>query len=115
MIRGSASLKHAVQKKDKGKFRHLSESALEKRFLKFIKTKNVYQFKVVKSSRAGTCDRILCVNGKFVAIELKKEDGVMSELQKHHAREIKENKGHHFVLKPSNWHEFTVWFEELLS
>ena len=109
----SAMLKHAVQKKQKGKFRQLSESALEARLVKFLKTKKAYQFKVVKSSRSGTPDRVLCVRGKFVAIELKKEDGVMSELQKHHEREIKENEGKHFVLKPSNWHEFTVWFDEL--
>lgn len=92
----------------------MSESALEKKFLSYVKTKGVYQFKVVKSSRAGTPDRILCVDGRFVSVELKKEDGILSELQKHHAREIKQNKGEHFVLKPSNWHEFVVWFDGIL-
>ncbi|PWA08629.1 recombinase RecB [Pueribacillus theae] len=48
-------------------------------------------------SRAGTPDIICCINGKFVAIEVKRPTGVISELQKAHIRLIEQAGGVAFV------------------
>lgn len=48
-------------------------------------------------SKAGTPDIIACVKGTFVAIEVKKPGGVVSELQKAHIKLIQQAGGVAFV------------------
>lgn len=48
-------------------------------------------------SRAGVPDIIACVNGKFIAIEVKRPRGVVSELQKANIELIKRAGGVAFI------------------
>ena len=48
-------------------------------------------------SRAGTPDILACVNGRFVAIEVKRPGGVISELQKANIELIKKAGGVAFI------------------
>lgn len=88
------------------KYKALSESAFQKKVLKYLKQNDFYFFKVVRSSRSGTPDIIACRNGIFVGIEVKKETGRLSPLQKKHRSEIKHKKGLHFTVKPSTFDLF---------
>jgi len=54
----------------------------------------------------GTPDLLLCLNGRFVALELKAEDGKATALQRHILDKIiSKGRGVSFVAKPSNWLE----------
>lgn len=48
-------------------------------------------------SRAGTPDIVACLNGRFVAIEVKRPKGVISELQKANIELIKRAGGVAFI------------------
>jgi hypothetical protein len=95
--------------------KYISEKSFERQVLKFLKTTGCYQFKAIRSSRSGTPDRIICYKGMFIALELKKENGVISPLQKKHAAEILHSGGVHWFLKPSNFKEFQHWMLNCLS
>lgn len=56
--------------------------------------------------RAGIPDIICCINGKFIALELKRENGVASELQKRNVRLINEANGIALILYPKDFDEF---------
>jgi Holliday junction resolvase len=47
--------------------------------------------------KAGVPDIIACINGKFVAIEVKRSDGVVSPLQQYNIEEIHKSGGEAFV------------------
>ena len=48
-------------------------------------------------SKAGTPDVVACVNGRFVAIEVKRPKGVVSKLQKAQIKLIRQSGGIAFV------------------
>lgn len=52
---------------------------------------------------SGTPDKLLCSNGRFVALELKRDGGEVSELQKIKLREIHASHGVAMVACPANW------------
>ena len=60
----------------------------------------------------GIPDLIICLKGKFVAIELKNEDGKPSALQLYNIKQIKQSGGQAFILRPS---EFEKFKEEVLK
>jgi len=49
---------------------------------------------------------LACINGKFVAIELKSDVGKPSELQKRNVRLINEANGYGVILYPKDFEEF---------
>lgn len=61
------------------------ESTVQKEILKFLKEIGCYSIKTVRSNRKGIPDIICCFEGRFIAIEVKKEahpNWKPSELQK---------------------------------
>lgn len=54
-------------------------------------------------STSGTPDILACVNGYFIAIEVKGPDGKPSELQLAKIRQIREAGGFAYVVYPSGW------------
>lgn len=55
---------------------------------------------------SGTPDLLLCVNGTFVALELKKDaKSKPTELQKHNLNRIIQAGGLAFVVYPENWQD----------
>ena len=49
--------------------------------------------------RAGIPDIFCCYKGKFIALELKTKNGVVSELQKHEIKKIREAGGYAMVMR----------------
>ena len=75
---------------------NLKEKAVENKIKKWLKDKGYWFFKVHGSifQPAGIPDILACINGKFVAIEVKRtKGGVVSPLQKAQIEKIKENGG----------------------
>lgn len=72
------------------------EKKVENKIKKWLKDRDYWYFKVHGSiyQPSGIPDILACVNGKFVAIEVKRSDrGVVSPLQKAQIQKIKENGG----------------------
>lgn len=75
------------------------EKKIENQIKGFLDLIGAYHIKTHGSmySRAGVPDIICCINGTFVGIEVKRPQGVVSELQKAHIRLIQQAGGIAFV------------------
>ncbi len=62
----------------------------------------------------GTPDFICCINGTFVAIELKVQGGSADELQKWKLKNISEAGGVGIVVTPDNW-DLTYEFLHMIA
>lgn len=96
--------------------RLLNEKQFENQVKKFLKSHNIWHFKVWGGGfqRSGIPDLICCVNGYFVAIELKGSDGKPTELQKYHIREINKSGGIGVILYPEQFERFKLLILDLL-
>lgn len=86
----------------------MSEKAFENKIKAYLKSIGAYFIKTHgdRFSRVGTPDIIACVNGQFVAVEVKAEKGKPSELQLHHIEEIKKAGGYATILYPKDFENF---------
>ncbi|HLS61512.1 MAG TPA: VRR-NUC domain-containing protein [Virgibacillus sp.] len=77
----------------------MSEKRIENSIQRHLDSLGAYHIKNHGSvySRAGTPDITACINGKFVAIEVKQPGGVVSPLQSAHIELIKKAGGVAFV------------------
>jgi Holliday junction resolvase len=64
-------------------------------------------------SKSGIPDIIACVNGHFVAIEVKGPSGHASELQKRNVRFIQESKGYACIVYPKDFEKLKKELMEL--
>lgn len=74
----------------------VKEKAVENKIKKWLKDKGYWFFKVHGSifQPSGIPDILACINGRFVAIEVKRsKGGIVSPLQKAQIAKIKENGG----------------------
>ena len=79
------------------------ETALKIRVLRRLKAiPNVWLLKTQEIARSGTPDILMCLGGKFVALELKTDEGVVSKLQEYNLTKIQESGGIAIILTPSN-------------
>lgn len=71
-----------------------SEKNLKVRVLKYLSTfKNIWVYKTSDIWRSGIPDIIICFNGKFIAIELKKIGNTATPLQRHEIFKIRDAGG----------------------
>lgn len=90
------------------------EKALQARILRYLSERpNTFVFKVIQANVNGIPDIIACVNGSFLAIEVKSETGKVTPLQEHTLKLLKNVKAITFVARPSNWHELINKIGEL--
>lgn len=83
------------------------EKQFEQKIKNFLKSQNCYYVKYFGCgfSQAGVPDILACVNGHFLAIEVKAERGRVSELQRINIEHINNCGGVALVVKPSNFEE----------
>lgn len=95
----------------------MKEKQFENKVKRYLKSKGIYYFKYFGNaySTPGILDLTLCVNGRFVAVEVKAETGKTSVLQDYNINEIRRCGGIAIVLKPSGFENFKKMIEELLS
>lgn len=73
----------------------LTEKEIENKIRRFLTEQGAYHIKHFGCmfSKAGVPDLIACLNGLFIAIEVKSEKGKLSELQEDHIKQIREAGG----------------------
>ena len=93
------------------------EKSFENRVKRYLKSKDIYYFKYFGNaySTPGILDLTLCVNGKFIGVEIKTEKGKVSTLQEYNINRIKDSGGIAIVLRPSGFDDFKKQIEDLLN
>lgn len=89
-------------------FENKIKAFLEKQGAWFIKYWAGSQF-----TKAGVPDILACVDGHFVAVEVKAQNGKPSELQLHTINKIREAGGFAIVLYPSGFNQFKQFIVDL--
>lgn len=85
-----------------------AEKTFENKVKDYIEDHNGWQVKFFanRMTKRGIPDILSNINGYFVAIEVKAENGEPSELQKYHRRKINETGGIAIILYPSQYGQF---------
>ena len=93
------------------------EKLYENKIKAYLKSIGAYFIKTHgdRFSKVGTPDIIACVNGHFVAVEVKAENGKPSDLQLYHLEQIRKAGGHSFLLYPKDFEDFKKICENLLT
>ena len=94
-----------------------SEKIYENKIKTYLKSIGAYFIKTHgdRFSRIGTPDILACINGKFVAVEVKGEKGKPSDLQLYHIEQIRKAGGYGTVLYPKDFEKFKKDVESLLT
>lgn len=91
------------------------EKLFENKIKKFLKENGCWYVKYFanRNTRSGVPDLLACVDGYFVAIEVKAENGKPSELQLWNVEQIRNAGGIAIVLYPDQFDEFKLLIEGL--
>jgi hypothetical protein len=92
------------------------ETLLKEKTLKVLKSlPNSWWVKIQQVAIIGTPDILGTINGHFIAIELKTDDGKLSEIQKHNLIKITSCGAVALILMPSNFDECIKLLEKLAN
>lgn len=91
------------------------EKTFENKIKKFIEGQGGWQVKFFANSftKNGIPDILACVNGYFLAVEVKAQNGHPSELQLHHCNEIRKAGGFAYVVYPSGFEKLKSIIDDL--
>ena len=84
------------------------EKTFENKIKKFLEENGAWYVKFFANSytKSGIPDILACVNGYFVGIEVKAQNGKPSELQLYNIRKIRKAGGFAMVVYPSGFNRF---------
>lgn len=84
--------------------RPLTEADITKQIRKFLIFKRIFHFKAWQGlgSTKGVADIIGCINGRFLAIEVKRENGKLSDHQETFLENVRRSGGIAFVARSIN-------------
>lgn len=94
----------------------MTEKQFENKIKEFLKSHDIWFTKVWGGGyqKAGIPDILACVNGRFVAIEVKGSNGKPTELQKYNIKKINESNGVGIILYPKDFERFKLLILDLL-
>lgn len=93
-----------------------SEKLFENKIKTWLKEHNCWYVKYFanRNTKSGVPDILASVNGYFVGIEVKADNGRPSALQYYNVRKIRESGGFAYIVYPSGWTELQKILEDLL-
>lgn len=85
-----------------------AEKTFENKIKKFLESEGAYFVKFFANSytKSGVPDILACINGYFVGVEVKAQNGKPSELQLYNVDKIRESGGFAMILYPSAFQKF---------
>lgn len=91
------------------------EKNFENKIKKYIEDQDGWQVKFFanRMTKNGIPDILACINGYFLAIEVKAQNGKPSELQKHHVKKINDAGGYAIILYPDQDRQFKALVHRL--
>lgn len=92
------------------------EKLFESKIKRYLKAKKCWYVKYFanRMTKVGIPDILACVNGFFIAIEVKSDSGKPSELQLWNRDEIRKAGGIAIILYPNQWDDFLLLINDLL-
>jgi len=91
-----------------------AETVFKEKVLKRLQLlPNCWVCKVQQVSKVGTPDILMCLSGVFIAMELKTNSGILSELQKYNLQRIGTCGGIAMVVAPSNFEESMIFLDSV--
>jgi Holliday junction resolvase len=77
----------------------VKESVIQKKILDYLDAKGCYAVKVMTANKSGVADIICCNQGRFIALEVKSDKGIVSEMQKFNAAMVRRAGGKSEIVK----------------
>ena len=77
----------------------MKESTIQNKIRLWLEKQGYYVVKVIVANKKGVPDLIVCVNGKFVGLEVKTPKGTPSELQSYNLGKINECGGLAMIVR----------------
>ena len=71
----------------------MTEQAIQRAIIKALEKEGAYVVKIITANRAGVADVVGSYQGRFFAIEVKAERGVVAPLQEYHGQKVLESGG----------------------
>lgn len=93
------------------------EKTFENKVKDYLTKKGAWfvKFFANRMTKEGIPDILACVNGYFVGIEVKAQNGEPSKLQLYHCEKIRAAGGFAFVLYPSGFEQFKKFVSDLYN
>lgn len=93
------------------------EKVYENRIKNFIESVGGWQVKYFANSytKKGIPDLLCCVNGYFLAIEVKAQNGSPTPIQKFRCNQIRDSGGFSYIVYPSGFEQLKVIVNGLLK
>lgn len=93
------------------------EKNFENKIKAYLESKGCWYVKFFANSytKSGVPDILACVNGYFVGIEVKAQNGKPSELQVYNQRKIREAGGISIIVYPDQWEDFKLLIDDLIE
>lgn len=93
-----------------------AEKSFENKIKRFLTDRGCWHVKYFanRMTKSGVPDILACVNGRFVAIEVKASNGHPSELQIWNRDKIREAGGIAIIVYPEQWEDFVDLINELV-
>lgn len=66
----------------------MKESDIQKKIIDYLQSEGAWTVKTIQCNKAGVPDILCCLNGRFIALEVKTEKGKASALQLRNIKQI---------------------------
>ena len=93
------------------------EKNFENKIKTYLKNNGCWHVKYFanRMTKSGVPDILACVNGYFVAIEVKADKGKPSELQYWNREKIREAGGISLIVYPNQWEDLKLLIDDLIK
>lgn len=93
------------------------EKNFENKIKKHLQSLGIWYVKYFanRMTKVGVPDILACVNGYFVAIEVKAQNGRPAPLQIHNRDAIRHSGGIAIIVYPDQWEDFKLLIDDLLE
>lgn len=83
----------------------MEEKRFQKKLIDFLEDHGAFvtKFNANGITKTGVPDLLYCYKGKYVGLEVKKENGKRSDIQQWNINEIRKAGGQAFIIKPSDF------------
>jgi hypothetical protein len=78
----------------------MKESTIQTKIIKYVDSlPKSWTVKIINCNKNGTPDVLCCIEGRFVAFEVKTSTGIVSELQRYRISEIRSAEGEAYIVR----------------
>lgn len=84
------------------------EAKFQKKIITYMESIGAFvtKFNASGISKTGVPDLLMCYKGRYLALEVKKESGTISDIQQWNLNQIRKAGGEAVCIKPSDFEEF---------